>query len=61
MLFLGRGTGLKRLIAALQTDDTAILQSNITKRDSLPTLCRRGENADAFHRRSLAERERRGV
>ena len=42
MLFLGRGTGLKRLIAALQTDDTAILQSNITKRDS---LCRRGENA----------------
>jgi hypothetical protein len=55
MLLLRRGTGLKRLIAALQTDDTAILQSNITKRDSLPPSCRRGENADTFRRRSPAE------
>ena len=39
---------VKRLIAALQPDDTVIGGGNVTKLDVLPPHCRQGENANAF-------------
>jgi polyphosphate glucokinase len=39
---------VKRLIAALQPDDTVIGGGNVAKLDALPPHCRKGENANAF-------------
>ncbi len=39
---------VRRLIAALQPDDTVIGGGNVTKLDALPRHCRQGENANAF-------------
>ena len=39
---------VKRLIAALQPDDTVIGGGNVTKLEVLPPQCRQGENANAF-------------
>jgi polyphosphate glucokinase len=39
---------VKRLIAALQPDDTVIGGGNLTKLEALPPRCRQGENANAF-------------
>jgi polyphosphate glucokinase len=39
---------VRRLIAALQPDDTVIGGGNVTKLEVLPPHCRQGENANAF-------------
>jgi polyphosphate glucokinase len=39
---------VRRLIAALQPDDTVIGGGNVAKLDALPPRCREGENANAF-------------
>jgi polyphosphate glucokinase len=39
---------VRRLIAALQPDDTVIGGGNVTKLEVLPPNCRQGENANAF-------------
>jgi polyphosphate glucokinase len=39
---------VKRLVAALQPDDTVIGGGNVVKLDALPPHCRQGENAKAF-------------
>ncbi|WP_346659785.1 hypothetical protein [Bradyrhizobium sp. 200] len=39
---------VKRLIAALQPDDTVIGGGNVAKLEALPPHCRRGDNANAF-------------
>ena len=39
---------VKRLIAALQPDDTVLGGGNVAKLDALPPHCRKGENANAF-------------
>jgi len=39
---------VRRLIAALQPDDTVIGGGNVTRLEVLPRHCRQGENANAF-------------
>jgi polyphosphate glucokinase len=39
---------VKRLIAALQPDDTVLGGGNVTKLGALPLRCRQGENVNAF-------------
>jgi polyphosphate glucokinase len=39
---------VKRLIAALEPDDTVIGGGNVKKLDKLPPHCREGDNANAF-------------